>query len=158
MDRDKQMALIVSAVFTLVYTFKLLKNTYPYVKQVHKINLLKERVDLIKVEAEVIDVEELLLNGLKIGFIKLYEMQIRYHTENNVWGIKRSELIFPKEPSEHAGQKIKVLYCRDKQSTVTTPDRRELAGAAMLFAKIVLSIAIVFGSVFTLMYGLSNIS
>lgn len=158
MNRDEQMILIISAVFTLVYAFKLLKNTYPYLKQMHKINLLKEREDLITVEAEVIDVEELLINGFKIGFNKLYEMQIRYHTENNVWGIKRSALIFPKEPSEHAGQKIKVLYCRNKQSTVTTPDRRELAGAAILFAKIVLSIAIVFGSVYLLMYGLSNIS
>lgn len=158
MGLDEMVILINSIVFTLSYVYMLLKKTHLYVKQTHKINLLKERSDLIAAQAEVVEVETRKLNGLKADPNKLYVMRIRYSTEKAERGIEHSELIFAKEPSERAGQNITVLYSRDEPSRVMTLDSRESAGAAVMYIKLAVSAVVAFGIIFAVFYCLWTIS
>lgn len=152
MGLDELLALIISIVFTFAYVYMLLKKTHPYIKQAHRISLLKERSDLITVEAEIVEVETRELNGLKADPNKLYVMRIRYPTEKTERGIEHSELFFAKEPSKRIGQNITVLYSRDEPSKVMTPDSRESAGAAAMYIKLAVSTLIAFGIIFAVLY------
>lgn len=152
MGLDELLALIISIVFTLAYIYILLKKTHPYIKQTHKISLLKERSDLITVEAEIVEVETHELNGLKADPNKLYVMHIRYPTEKTERGIEHSELFFAKKPPERTGQNITVLYSRDDPSGVMTPDNRESEGAAVMYIKLAISTLIAFGIIFAALY------
>lgn len=152
MGLDELLALIISIVFTLAYVYILLKKTHPYVKQTHRISILKERPDLITAEAEVLEVETRELNGLKADPNKLYVMRIRYSTEIAGRGIEHSELFFARKPLERTGQNITVLYSRDEPSRVMTPDNRESAGAAAMYIKLAVSTLIAFGIIFAVLY------
>lgn len=152
MGLDELLALIISIVFTFAYVYMLLKKTHPYIKQTHRISLLKERSDLITAEAEIVEVETRELNGLKADPNKLYVMRIRYPIEKAECGIEYSELFFAKEPSKRTGQNITVMYSRDEPSKVMTPDNRELAGAAVMYIKLAVSTLIAFGIIFAVLY------
>ncbi|MDE6726428.1 MAG: DUF3592 domain-containing protein [Oscillospiraceae bacterium] len=158
MEIDEMVALITGIVFALAYAFMLLKNTLPFIKQSHKISILKERGGLITAEAEVVEVETRYLNGLKVDPNKLYIMRIRYCTERAARGIEHAELIFAKEPDERTGQNITVLYSRDEPSDVMTLDNRESAGTAMMFIKLAISVVISFTGIYLLMYTAWTIS
>ncbi|MDE7398321.1 MAG: DUF3592 domain-containing protein [Oscillospiraceae bacterium] len=152
MRLDGFIALILSIILTLAYAYMLFKNAFPFIKQMHTISGLKERGDLVSTEAEVINVELHDLSGHKKDLNKMYVMRVKYQTEKSARGIEHSELIFAKEPVERAGQSITVLYSRDDPSKIMMPDNRESAGAAAMFIKLAVSVAIAFGIIFAVFY------
>lgn len=74
MRLDGIIALILCIGFTLVYAFMLFKKITPYVKQMHRISLLKERSDLIKTEAEIVEIKKLDTIGLRLDPNSLFAM------------------------------------------------------------------------------------
>lgn len=157
METEATLALIISIPLTLAYVFLLLKNFSPFMKHLHRMSRLKERSDLISAEAEVVDIEQRDLNGLKTDINQLYVMRVKYHTENTARGEEHSDIIFAKKPPERTGQKIKVLYSREDPGAVMTPDSRETTGSVMMFIKILLSIVIAFGVIFAMTYCLGTL-
>ena len=137
-------ALIISILFTLAYAYLLIKNFLPFIKHTHRINILKERGDLVSAEAEVVEVEQRDLNGLKAEINRLYVMRIKYNTENAALGMEHSEIVFAKKPPEITGQKIKILYSRDAPHEAITSDSRETDGISGLYLKLILSLCIAF--------------
>lgn len=152
MKLGELLALIISIMFTSAYVYMLLKNAFPFIKQMHTISGLKERSDLVSTEAEIIDVEMRELNGRKKDLNKMYVMRVKFQTEKSTRGVEHSELIFTKEPIEQSGQKIIVLYDQNDPSKIMTPDRRESEGAAAMFIKLAVSAAIAFGIIFAVFY------
>lgn len=63
MTLDVTAALLLSAAFTLAYVFMLFRNVLPFIKQFHRISLLKERPDMITASAEVVGIEKRRLIG-----------------------------------------------------------------------------------------------
>lgn len=152
METEVLLALIVSIPLTLAYAVLLLKNFSPFIRHSHRMSRLKEQGGLVCAEAEVVDVEQRDLNGLKADINQIYVMRIKYRTENAARGEEHSEMVFAKEPPERAGQKISVLYSRSDPGAVFTPDSRETSGAVVLFLKLGLSMAIAFAIIFSVMY------
>ncbi len=152
MGFDELLALILAVVFTSAFVYLPIKNISPFIKQAHRIRLLKERGGLITVGAEVIDVETRDLIGLKNDLNKLYIMRVQYQTEKSERGMERSVLFFVKKPTEQAGQSIMVLYSRDEPSEIMTTDGCEAAGSAMMFIKLVFGAVIAFVIIFAVFY------
>ena len=152
MELEAKIALIISILLTLAYTYFLLRNFLPFIKHTHKINFLKEHGNLVSAEAEVVEVEQRDLNGLKAEINRLYVMRIKYNTENAARGMEHSEMIFAKKPTEFTGQKIEILYSRDDPQKAITPDSRETDGITVLYLKLILSLCIAFALIFTVMY------
>lgn len=149
MEFDVTVALLLSAAFTSAYVFMLLRNIFPFIKQAHRISLLKERSDMITASAEIIGIEELSIIGLKNDRCVLYIMRVR--VENAGWS-ENSALFFVKKPTERTGEKITVLYSRDDSSEITTSNGRETSGAQTMFARLALSVLIAFGIIFAVFY------
>ncbi|MCM1164864.1 MAG: hypothetical protein NC299_01475 [Lachnospiraceae bacterium] len=149
MEFDVTVALLLSAAFTSAYVFMLLRNIFPFIKQAHRISLLKERSDMITASAEIIGIEERSIIGLKNDRCVLYIMRIR--VENAGWS-ENSALFFVKKPTERTGEKITVLYSRDDSSEITTPNGHETSGAPTMFARLALSVLIAFGIIFPVFY------
>ena len=152
MEFEAKIALIISILLTLAYAYFLLKNFLPFIKHTHRSNILKEHGDLISAEAEVVEVEQRDLNGLKAEINRLYVMRIKYNTDNAAQGMEHSELVFAKKPPESTGQKIKILYSRDDPHEAITPDSRETNGITGLYLKLILSLCIAFAFIFAVMY------
>ena len=152
MEFEAKVALIISISFTLAYAYILLKKFLPFIKHTHRINILKEHGDLVSAEAEVVEIEQRDLNGLKAEINRLYVMRIKYNTENAERGMEHSEMIFAKKPTEFMGQKIEILYSRDDPNEAITPDSHETDGITVLYLKLILSLCIAFALIFAVMY------
>ena len=152
MEFEAKIALIISILLTLTYAYFLLKNFLPFIKHIHRINILKEHGDLVSAEAEVVEVEQCDLNGLKAEINRLYVMRIKYNIENSERGMEHSEMVFAKKPTEFTGQKIEILYSRDDPHEAITSDSRETDGISVLYLKLILSLCIAFALIFAVMY------
>lgn len=152
MELEAKIALIISILFTLAYAYFLIKNIMPFIKHIHRINILKENNDLVSAKAEVIEIEQRDLNGLKAEINRLYVMRIKYNTENGARDMEYSEMVFAKKPLEFTGQKIEIQYSRDDPHEAITTDSHETDGITILYLKLVLSLCIAFALTFTVMY------
>ena len=152
MQLDGIIALVLSIISASVFAFMLFKKMSPYVKQMHRISLLKEHSDLVKAEAEIVEIKKLDTIGLRLDPNSLFTVCIRYSTENAARGFESSELVFTKEPPERTGEKIEILYGRDEPESVMTFDNRELSGTAWMLVKHLISVLVFFGIVFAVFY------
>lgn len=150
---EARIALIISIPLTVAYAYLMIKNFGHYLKRFHRINELKKRRNLTMTEANIIGVEPRELCGRKWGMCMVYAMNITYTTENAARGVEHSEIILTRKPTQKMGGKIRIFYNREEPSFPMTIDGSETDGETWLIVRIAVSITIVFGIIYLVMYG-----
>lgn len=94
MGFDEWAAFFLALAAMLAYCIMHFRSLKPFLRQAHNISNLKERCDFVQTTAEIVDIEQRDLNGLKMDICKLYVMRVRYTTENAMRGVEHMDIIF----------------------------------------------------------------
>lgn len=147
-------ALFLTIAVTLAYCLMQFRKLKPFIRQAHNISRLKERSDLVQTTAEIVEIACRDLNESKYNISKLYVMRVQYSTENVLRGVEHADVLFAKEPTAHAGQKIKIIYSRADPSVIMTADNRESEGFTGFWLRIFIGVLVFFGIVLLVFYWL----